>query len=194
VGKVQLFLSREEHGLQIGRDDFASAEFDRPWRYERVRGRLDVMSPAGFRHHRCAKWIRNYLGAYELEHPDILADVFQESWVIVDETTDRLPDIAVYLASSTDTREFPWRIPDLIFEVVSPGALSRKRDYADKRSEYAQLRVAEYVIVDPEAEQFTVLLLDGTHYRESLLERGADYTTHLLPGLKIPVSAVFGGE
>jgi len=44
-----------------------------------------------------------------------------------------------------------------MFEIVSPGSLSRKRDYVKKRAEYHKLGILEYVIVDRFTQGVTVL-------------------------------------
>ncbi len=103
----KLTLSRHDEGLELSHEEFAEADFQEPWRYERVEGRLFVMTPAGDGHHSATEPFRNYLGAYALLHPEIVDHVYQESWVIIDEDTERLPDIAVYLRSE----EEPPRIP-----------------------------------------------------------------------------------
>lgn len=56
-----------------------------------------------------------------------------------------------------------------VFEVVSPDAKSRQRDYVVKRMEYAGAGIPEYWIVDPVDEKVTVL---------SLLPGAGEYTLH----------------
>ena len=81
---------------------------------------------------------------------------------------------------------------NLVIEIVSEDDESHKRDYIDKRSDYAQLGIPEYWIVDPQAERITVLGLDGKQYRlhgEFAPEQQA--TSVLLDGFAVDVSAVF---
>ena len=81
---------------------------------------------------------------------------------------------------------------DLVMEVVSDDAESRKRDYDDKRQDYAQAGIAEYWIVDPAEERLTVLTLDGSMYRQhGEFHRGQQATSRLLPGFALDVNAVF---
>ena len=183
----RLSLSQKDEGLPLSHEDFTEAEFLEPWRYERVQGRLIVMTPSGFDHQSSAGSIRDYLGAYKLTHSDIVEHVFQESWVVIDESTERMPDIAVYLASNEETPAFPERVPDLVFEIVSPTAADRRRDYVEKRADYERVGVKEYVIVDRFPHRVVVLTLQNGQYSEGELGPNDVYTTPLLPGLEIPL-------
>lgn len=81
---------------------------------------------------------------------------------------------------------------DLTLEVVSPDAESYKRDYADKRIDYAEYGVREYWIVDPQEQRILVYSLDGGRYRlyaEYL--PGMQASSQLLAGFSADVSAVF---
>jgi Uma2 family endonuclease len=188
MSKSKLCLTSTDDGVVLARDEFAEADSKGPWLYERRNGRLVVMVPPGFGHHRSVKFFRNHLGAYELSHPEIVEDVFQESWIYVDEDTDRIPDIAVYLHGTEGA--MPERVPDLIFEVVSKTADDRRRDYDEKRAEYERLGVSEYVIVDRFEHRVTVLTLQDGVYDERVFAISDDYTSPLLPGLAIPLNGV----
>ena len=59
--------------------------------------------------------------------------------------------------------------PELVVEVVSPK--QENRDYRYKRSEYAALEIPEYLIVDPQENKVTVLLLDEGLYEETVFTR-----------------------
>ncbi len=85
--------------------------------------------------------------------------------------------------------------PDLLVEVLSPSG--RKRDEVIKRDRYERTGVAEYWLVDPEAETVKIFRLEGDRYgRPQLLSlRDSDsLTTPLLPGLEIPLAVVFADE
>jgi Uma2 family endonuclease len=87
--------------------------------------------------------------------------------------------------------------PDLVVEVLSPS--SRRQDEVLKRDLYERGGVAEYWIVDPEAETVKVFRLaegeaEVSRFARPLLltlREGDALATPLLPGLEIPLSAVF---
>jgi Uma2 family endonuclease len=101
----------------------------------------------------------------------------------------REPDIAFMLKENADqiTDGF-WSGADLVMEVVSGTKKDRRRDLVVKRKEYAKAGIAEYWIIDPEEERITVLRLSGKRYVvHGNFDKGAQATSHLLPGLSVNV-------
>src|SRR4051794_33463713 len=94
-----LVLSPDDHGRHLSDEEFAEADYAEPWRYERVEGRLVVMSPEGQEHADTSEPWRDRLGAYKLEHPDRVRLVKSDAWVRVPGGTDRIGDIGVYLVT-----------------------------------------------------------------------------------------------
>ena len=104
----------------------------------------------------------------------------------------REPDI-VYLRPERigNFRGYPTGA-DLVMEVVSEGKENFERDFVTKRREYAEAKIVEYWIIDPQEQRITVLKLDGTTYQvHGTFAPGDQATSVLLPGLKVDVSAVF---
>ena len=188
--KTEIRLGVADHGANISRDEFAEAQYDEPWRYERVNGRLVVMTPAGHDHQKPNNRIRDYLGAYALRHPELIEYVFSEAWVSTDDGTDRIADIGVFLTATKNKGTGPGRAPDLVFEIVSGGGEDRQRDYVEKRAEYQKAGVKEYVIIDRFEERVTILRRARGRFVESHLGPGDTYTSPLLPGLKIPLRGI----
>jgi Uma2 family endonuclease len=80
----------------------------------------------------------------------------------------------------------------LVIEVVSEDNESQKRDYQEKRADYAALGIPEYWIVDPQTERITVLTLQGKQYRlHGEFAPGEQATSVLLSGFSVDPSAVF---
>ncbi|OFW20666.1 MAG: hypothetical protein A3G21_22170 [Acidobacteria bacterium RIFCSPLOWO2_12_FULL_66_21] len=82
--------------------------------------------------------------------------------------------------------------PDLAIEVLSPS--TRRRDEILKRRLYERSGVAEYWVVDPEIETIKVYVVQDGKYRlasELSREYEAMLSTPLLPGLTVPLAAVF---
>jgi Uma2 family endonuclease len=189
--RAQLELGPEDAGRVLSAEEFADAFYKEPWRYERVRGRLVVMAPDGGNHVRTTNpWLEN-LVVYKVNHPEVVELVVPNSWVRVDAGTDRIGDLGVYLAGDRAAKDIPDRVPEMMFETVSPGSRSRKRDYVEKRSEYERLGVKEYVVVDRSKKQVTVHVLAPGGYQVRVLTRADTYTSLLLPGLAIPLGEVW---
>ncbi len=107
--------------------------------------------------------------------------------------TIREPDVLYVAPANLPKRsnDYPERV-DLVVEVVSEGPEARKRDYEHKRNDYAQAKVSEYWIVDPEQGQITVLGLSGREYATlGIFQSGEVAPSRYLPGLSIKVADVF---
>ena len=86
-----------------------------------------------------------------------------------------------------------WLGADLALEVVSED--KPERDLVDKRNDYAEARVPEYWIVNPQTETITVLRLQGDVYEEAgTYRRGQSATSVLLPGFSVAVAEVFDAD
>ena len=183
-------LGPHDHGRPVTAEEFAEAQYAEPWKYEREQGRLVVMPPDGPGHDDCSEPVRDYLGAYRLGHLDRVEEVVSEAWVRVDAGTDRIGDIGVFLFGPRSAVNRPERVPELMFEIVSPGRESRERDYVKKRKEYHRLGVLEYVVVDRIKHRATVFTAGPRGYRKRVLRPGDVYTSPLLPGLAIPLAGI----
>ena len=183
-------LGLADQGARVSHAEFARAKFEEPWRYERVLGRLVVIPPSGDGHVSTHEPIRDDLAAYKLNHPDIVEKVVSAAWFFIDEETDRIADIGVYLVSPGAKKPIPKRIPEWACEIVSPG--SEERDYIAKRHEYEQAGVREYVIFDRTQHRATVLRRVRGRFQETQLRPSDTYHTPLLPSLAIPLQAVIG--
>ena len=86
-----------------------------------------------------------------------------------------------------------WLGADLALEVVSEE--KPERDLVDKRGDYAEGRVSEYWIVNPQTETITVLGLRGDVYEEAgVYRRGELASSVLLAGFSVAVAAVFDAD
>ncbi|HEV3165405.1 MAG TPA: Uma2 family endonuclease [Isosphaeraceae bacterium] len=190
--QTRLLLGPDDHGRLVSDDEFAAADFVEPWKYERVKGRLAVMAPDGEAHDLASEPWRDRLGAYKLEHPDVVELVVSEAWVRDVAGTDRIGDIGVFLVAKLPVPARPDRVPELMFEVVSPDQESHDRDYVHKRADYHRLGVQEYVIIDRFERKVTVLTHEPGGYHERVLTLNDTYTSPQLPGLAIPMAEVMG--
>jgi Uma2 family endonuclease len=194
--------SMPETLLQLGPDDagavltaaqFATAEYQAPFVYERVKGRLVVMSPAGHEHRRVSRPFRRALGHYWGEHPALVEEVDIEGWVMTSKNDDRIPDICVYLTGASSEVDIPQRVPELIFEFVSGNRGDQERDYIAKREEYHSIGVREYVVVDRFKKKALVLSWQVGDFVDQWLDADDTYTSPLLPGLSVRLAEAFTG-
>jgi Uma2 family endonuclease len=147
-------------------------------RYELVNGELVEMPSESDLNQRIA----TFLLAYFLRSgiPYYCLRIGLEIAVSGTFATVRLPDLVVLSEDAAAALEGASRSlitydmppPRLVVEVVSPNQANR--DYRHKRSEYAARGILEYWIVDPIAQQVTVLTwVDGLY--EDRVYKGRDY-------------------
>ena len=103
----------------------------------------------------------------------------------------REPDLLLLLSAADQRRQNRfWLGADLALEVVSEE--KPERDLIEKRGDYAEGRVPEYWIVNPQTETITVLRLAGDAYEElGIYRRGQAAESALLAGFSVAVAAVF---
>lgn len=78
--------------------------------------------------------------------------------------------------------------PALVIEIVSDSRMDRVR----KREIYARFGVADYWIVDPEADRIEVYHLTGDRYdKPEIFEPGEHLTYAHLPGFQLDLAALF---
>ncbi len=106
----------------------------------------------------------------------------------------REPDLLLLLKAGDSRRQNRfWLGADLALEVVSDE--KPDRDLVEKRGDYAEGRVPEYWIVNPQSQTITVLALSGDSYLEAgIYRRGETATSVLLPDFSVAVSAVFDAD
>jgi Uma2 family endonuclease len=85
-----------------------------------------------------------------------------------------------------------WDGADLVMEVVSDDPKDRQRDFEQKLLDYAEAKIAEYWIVDPDRQLVIVHRLDGDRYAlHGEFSRGQQATSVLLEGFGVDVAALF---
>ena len=117
------------------------------------------------------------------------------------EPKNRYPDLTIIREehiqqlNARNTIRLSMAPPLLVIEVVSPGELQRERDYRAKRQQYQDIGIPEYWIVDPDAQQVTVLHLDGETYGEVGVFRGEESVVSVeVPEVALTVAEVLGRE
>lgn len=162
-------------------------------KWEFIHGEVVMHSPALNRHLAASQNLFKLLDAFACVHR--LGLVRHEKAMTTFPRNDYEPDVMFFGPAKAamiepDTLRFP--IPDLIVEVLSP--TTEARDRGVKFQDYAAHGVAEYWIVDPDAETVEPYRLDGDTYPP--VERMAEgvLTSDVVPGFEIPVRAIFDEE
>lgn len=155
-----------------------------------VLDRAPVVTPSPFaRHQRLCRRLSTAIDTYLDAHGG--GEVFFEIDVIFDEHNTCRPDLIVVGDDQRDIIEgHVHGAPKLVIEILS----DPRHDRIRKRATYARFGVAEYWIVDPEADRIEVYRLDGDRYtKPTVLEPGEALTTPFLPGLEIDLTQLFRG-
>lgn len=161
---------------------------------ELVEGKLEILPVPTWMHQLIVDFLVTEIKPYLEKHATDGVVLFAPLPAKLFEGTVREPDILYVRRQNipTDLCGYPEKI-DLAMEVVSEGAEAIKRDYVDKRVDYAKAGISEYWIVDPEQLLVTVLALDGITYRVTQECRGGETACSLLlDGLLIRIDDVFG--
>jgi Uma2 family endonuclease len=156
---------------------------------ELVAGRLEILPMPTLKHQRILRWL---LGIFEAAAPVGSITLFAPLPTRLFPGTIREPDL-LYIAPENAPGpdvDYPSHL-DLAVEIVSPGKDARKRDYEDKRTDYARAGISEYWIVDPQENQVTVLVLqDGIYAEHGVFRIGEIASGLLLPALRVDVATM----
>ncbi|HEX8154011.1 MAG TPA: Uma2 family endonuclease [Thermoanaerobaculia bacterium] len=172
-------------------DDYAA--IDDGQRYELIEGEL-VLNPAPILKHQFVTGaIHAILRAHVRANGVGLVMIAPTDVVLAPENVLQPDVLFVSKARATIlTRANVQGAPDLVVETLSDG--TRRRDENAKRRLYEQYGVAEYWVVDPEADTVRVFRCEGERFTlaaQLYASNGDVLTTPLLPGLHVELREVF---
>ncbi|MBI4494054.1 MAG: Uma2 family endonuclease [Chloroflexi bacterium] len=156
---------------------------------EWVDGEVQMVSPAGRRHQRLARFLLVILSDWAEARSlgEVLPTPFQMR-LLEPVNSGREPDL-LFVASQHLGRLQETYLDgpaDLVVEIVSPESVGRDR--GEKFVEYERGGVQEYWLIDPGRQQAEFYQLGpGGHYRLALGGAGGEYTSPTLAGLKLPL-------
>ena len=111
---TRLYLTPADRGRSLSLEEFESADAGEGYRYELVRGRLEVSPIPDLPHERLVKWLGRLLEDYARRHPEVINEVFSPARVIIPDQEEGVsapePDLACYHSFPTDLplREVNW--------------------------------------------------------------------------------------
>jgi Uma2 family endonuclease len=187
----EVVLGPESAGLLMTPEEFdAIEEYDENYRYELVNGVL-VVSPIPLVDETSPnELLGNLLFLYK-ESPagkQVLDDTLPQQYVYT-QSGRRIADRLLWtgLGRLPDVRRDP---PTVAVEFVSAGRRNRKRDYVDKRRDYAEAEIREYWIFDRFQRTLTVIHYEPHGQREEVISEGMTYESPLLPGFVVPLGRI----
>src|SRR5689334_4960082 len=131
-------------------------------RYEIIEGELFVSCAPNLMHQTASGNLLFNLKSYLSRNP--IGVVWATPGVIFSEFSGVIPDLVFVSNARRDEIASGERItdaPDLVIEIVSPGAENQRRDRVAKRQLYGKHGVKEYWVVDPYQRTVEVYLLEG---------------------------------
>lgn len=173
-------------------DDLAAVPEDGN-RYEVIEGELFVSRAPAFIHQMIISKLIGSIQAY-LDHNPI-GVVVTTPGVIFSHIDGVIPDL-VYVSHERRKlileNERLRAAPELIVEVMSPGAENERRDRIVKRQLYGKYAVREYWIIDPQARSIEVYVLRHDYLHLATVYANADIiNTPFLPGWEVSVEKLF---
>jgi len=162
-------------------------------RYEIIEGELFVSRSPSLTHQRVSGNFFHSIKSYLVENP--IGEILATPGVIFSELSGVIPDLVFVSHERRDEIASGDRItgaPDLVIEIVSPGAENERRDRLAKRQLYGKYGVKEYWIVDFEKRTVELYLLQGQRLElRSLLTEDDEITSSVLPGYRCKVETIF---
>lgn len=122
-------------------------------RYELIEGELLVSRAPSLTHQRVSRNLLVIINDYLARNP--IGEVLATPGVMFSESSGVIPDL-VFISNERRneiaTGERVTGAPDLVIEILSPGAENARRDRLAKRQLYGKYGVKEYWVVDPESQ------------------------------------------
>lgn len=184
------YIDATFNGVTMSPEEFdAIDDWDPAYEYELIRGVVVVNPIASEGEADPNEDLGAMLRSYQVLHPQgkSLDKTLQERYVYLPDGSRRKADRLIW--AGLGRRPHPKKeTPTIIVEFVSRRARDRKRDYEIKRSEYIDLGVKEYWVINRFRRNMTVFRPDGT---ELLIAEHDRYQTPLLPGFELPLDRLF---
>ena len=162
-------------------------------RYEIIEGELLVSRAPTLTHQSVSMKLAVSINIYLSQNP--IGKVWATPGVIFSESSGVIPDLVFVSNERIPEIASGERIngaPDLVIEIVSPGAENERRDRVAKRQLYGKYGVKEYWVVDPENRNIEVYSLKGKTLKPSALYTEKDQlASSILSGFSCRTESIF---
>jgi Uma2 family endonuclease len=157
---------------------------------EFINGETIMTPPAALQHTDCEANLLELLRTHVRRHQ--LGFVGHEKMLVCLTRNDYEPDVAFWDKEKSQDftpKQHRFPAPNFVAEILSDS--TENRDRGVKMDDYAAHGVAEYWLVDPEAQRVEQYLLQGDAYQLALKSTSGDIESAAVPGFRIPIAALF---
>lgn len=180
----------QSSGTLMTPEEFDTAEdWDELFVYELINGVLIVNPPPSAAERGPNELLGFLLRLYQDQHPQGRSlDYTLPENTIPSSQNRRRADRVIWagLGRMPDVQHDP---PTIVVEFVSKGLRNRQRDYHAKRTEYMELSVAEYWLIDRFRRTMTIVIMtENKQYQERTLSESDVISTGQLPGFEVPLA------
>ncbi|HXU40462.1 MAG TPA: Uma2 family endonuclease [Blastocatellia bacterium] len=162
-------------------------------RYELIEGELFVSCSPNRIHQTVSGNLFFSVRSYLIDNP--IGEIWATLGVIFSEFSGVIPDLVFVSHERRNEIASGDRVmgsPDLVIEIVCPGAENERRDRLVKRQLYGKHGVKEYWIVDFHNRTIEVYVLQGQMLQlQSILTEKDELTSSVLPGYRCKVETIF---
>jgi len=179
-------LGPESNGMLMTPEEFAAVDdWDELYRYELVHGVVIVSPPPAEGERGPNEELGYWLRRYHDDNPDggDMDGTLPEQ-ELETPTGIRRADRVIWCGLRRQPKP-KQDVPAIVVEFVGRSSRDRRRDYEQKRSEYAAIGVKEYWVIDRFRRTMTVCRGKSDL---QIVEENATYTTALLPGFELPLA------
>ncbi len=182
-------VSPASNGMMMTGEEFdAIDDWIDGYRYELIHGVLVVSPPAGIGERSPNSYLAYLIYSFNESHENgaVVDDTVAEQEIKIGGNRRRM-DRAIWVGLGHKIRPLE-DVPTIAIEFVSKSSRDRRRDYVEKRREYAEAGVKEYWVIDRFARDMTVFRgMDET----LVVKEGECYSTPLMPGFELPLAKLF---
>jgi Uma2 family endonuclease len=173
--------------------DWDAMPYREGYRYEIIEGELFVSCSPGLTHQRVTANLMAALVIFFRDNP--IGELVPTPGLILSEHSGVIPDLVVFVNERQATIITGERLtgpPDLVIEILSPGATNIRRDRINKLQLYSKHEVPEYWIVDPNKPAVEQYVSQGSSLKlMQTLQREDVLSSYAIPGFSCLVSQIF---
>jgi Uma2 family endonuclease len=175
--------------------EFREMEFDdsENFIYELIDGMIVKRTAPNLTHQRVSRRMTYFLEKFLLENP--VGEFFcAPTDVALDESNGVVPDLS-YVSKERSFilqgDDYVAGMPDVIFEIISPGNV--RRDRVEKKELYEKFGLKEFWLIDPSNKTVEVFLMkDNALQLHLFVEISGTVASQVLTGFEVDASELFG--